>query len=60
MLLDANAWLGHYPFRQVPHTTPEGLLGLMDKHQIETAVVSSLHAVSRSLRFISKTTLWGA
>jgi predicted TIM-barrel fold metal-dependent hydrolase len=45
MLLDANAWLGHYPFRHVPNTTPDGLLGLMDKHQIETAVVSSLHAV---------------
>jgi predicted TIM-barrel fold metal-dependent hydrolase len=45
MLLDANAWLGHYPFRQVPHNTPDGLLGLMDKHQIERAVVSSLHAV---------------
>jgi predicted TIM-barrel fold metal-dependent hydrolase len=45
MLLDANAWLGHYPFRHVPNTTPEGLLGLMDKLQIESAVVSSLHAV---------------
>jgi uncharacterized protein len=45
MLLDANAWLGHYPFRHVEHTTPDGLLGLMDKHQIETAVVSSLHPV---------------
>jgi hypothetical protein len=45
MLLDANAWLGHYPFRQVQNTTPEGLLRLMDKHQIERAVVSSLHAV---------------
>jgi predicted TIM-barrel fold metal-dependent hydrolase len=45
MLLDANAWLGHYPFRQVGNTTPAGLLGLMDKHQIERAVVSSLHAV---------------
>jgi uncharacterized protein len=45
MLLDANAWLGHYPFRQVPNNTPDGLLRLMDKHQIETAVVSSMHAV---------------
>jgi predicted TIM-barrel fold metal-dependent hydrolase len=45
MTLDANAWLGHYPFRSVPNNTPEGLLRLMDKHGIEKAVVSSLQAV---------------
>jgi predicted TIM-barrel fold metal-dependent hydrolase len=45
MLLDANAWLGHYPFRAVPHNTPDGLLRLMDRHGIERAVVSSLHSV---------------
>ncbi len=45
MLLDANAWLGHFPFRHVPHTTPDALLGLIDRHQIERAIVSSLHAV---------------
>ena len=44
-LLDANAWLGHYPFRAVPDNTPEGLLRLMDRHGIEQAVVSSLHSV---------------
>src|SRR3954454_8983070 len=44
-LIDANAWLGHYPFRPVPHHTPDGLLRLMDRHGIERAVVSSLHAV---------------
>jgi predicted TIM-barrel fold metal-dependent hydrolase len=44
-LLDANAWLGHYPFRAVPDTSPEGLLRLMDRHGIERAVVSSLHSV---------------
>jgi uncharacterized protein len=45
MILDANAWLGHYPFRSVPNNTPEGLLLLMDRHGIEKAIVSSLHAV---------------
>jgi predicted TIM-barrel fold metal-dependent hydrolase len=45
MLLDANAWLGHYPFRAVPHTTPDALLRQMDRHGIERAVVSSLHCV---------------
>ena len=44
-LVDANAWLGHYPFRAVPDTTPDGLLRLMDRHGIERAVVSSLHCV---------------
>jgi predicted TIM-barrel fold metal-dependent hydrolase len=44
-LIDANAWLGHYPFRAVPDNTPDGLLRLMDRHGIEQAVVSSLHSV---------------
>ncbi len=44
-LLDANAWLGHYPFRAVPDSTADGLLRLMDRHGIERAVVSSLHSV---------------
>ena len=44
-LIDANAWLGHYPFRAVPDHTPDGLLRLMDRHGIEQAVVSSLHSV---------------
>ncbi|HEV2296796.1 MAG TPA: amidohydrolase family protein [Tepidisphaeraceae bacterium] len=45
MLLDANGWLGHYPFRAVPDNTPEALLRLMDRHGIAQAVVSSLHSV---------------
>jgi hypothetical protein len=45
MICDGNAWLGHFPFRPVPHNTPEGLLRLMDKHGIDKAVVSSLHSV---------------
>src|SRR5262249_25988931 len=45
VILDANAWLGHYPFRAVPHHTPDGLLRLMDRHGIDRAVVASLHAV---------------
>jgi hypothetical protein len=44
-LIDANAWLGHYPFRAVPETTPDALLRLMDRHGIARAVVSSLHSV---------------
>ena len=45
MIIDVNASLGHYPFRQLRHTTAESLLGLMDRNGIDRAVVSSLHAV---------------
>ena len=45
MLLDANGWLGHYPFRAVTDPTPDGLLRRMDRCGIERAVVSSLHCV---------------
>jgi predicted TIM-barrel fold metal-dependent hydrolase len=41
-LLDCNAWLGHYPFRAVPETTPDGLLRLMDRHNIARAVVANV------------------
>jgi predicted TIM-barrel fold metal-dependent hydrolase len=44
-VIDANAWLGHYPFRAVPDNTPDGLLRLMDRYGVEQAVVSSLHSV---------------
>jgi predicted TIM-barrel fold metal-dependent hydrolase len=44
-IIDANAWLGHYPFRAVPDNTTDGLLRLMDRHGIEQAAVSSLHSV---------------
>jgi len=45
MIIDVNAHLGHYPFRQLRHNTPQGLLALMDRHGINKAVVSSLNAV---------------
>lgn len=45
MFLDVNAWVGRWPFRPVPVTTASGLLRQMDRHGIEKAVVSSLHAV---------------
>jgi predicted TIM-barrel fold metal-dependent hydrolase len=44
-LLDANAWLGHYPFRAVGETTADALLRAMDRHGIARAVVGSLHSV---------------
>jgi hypothetical protein len=45
MIIDVNACLGHYPFRQLRVTTAPGLLELMDQNGIERALVSSLHAV---------------
>lgn len=45
MIIDVNAHLGHYPFRKVEFTTAEAMVEHMDAHQIDVAVVSSLHAV---------------
>jgi len=45
MIIDVNACLGHYPFRQLRFNTAEKMIGLMDRNGIERAVVSSLHAV---------------
>jgi len=45
MLIDINAHLGHYPFRQLRYNDTPGLLSLMDRNNIHKAVVSSLHAV---------------
>ena len=41
MLIDVNAHLGPYPFRQIRHHTGEGLLGVMDRNRIDHAVVSA-------------------
>lgn len=41
MLIDINAHLGPYAFRQIRHHTSERLLGLMDRNRIDAAVVSS-------------------
>jgi predicted TIM-barrel fold metal-dependent hydrolase len=41
MLIDINAHLGAYPFRQIRHKTVEGLLGLMRRSGIDHAVVSA-------------------
>lgn len=45
MIIDVNASLGHYPFRQLRHNTVPALLAQMDRAGIARAVVSSLHAV---------------
>jgi len=46
MLIDVNAYLGHFAFRQLRHNTPDGLLRLMDAKGIDKAVVSSAAAIT--------------
>ena len=41
-MIDVNAFLGSYPFRQVPGTSPEDLLRAMARVRIDTAWVSHL------------------
>jgi predicted TIM-barrel fold metal-dependent hydrolase len=46
MIVDVNAYLGHYAFRRLQHNTPNALLRLMDSKGIDRAVVSSLAAIT--------------
>ena len=45
MIIDVNTYIGHWPFRQVLDSTPEGLINLMDKSGIDMACVSNLNAI---------------
>jgi len=45
MIIDANAYLGNWPFRRLRHNTAQGLLALMERHKIDKAVVSSINAI---------------
>ncbi|MFH1918693.1 MAG: amidohydrolase family protein [Planctomycetota bacterium] len=46
MILDMNAYLGHFAFRRLRHNTPDALLRLMDSKGIDRAVVSSAGAIT--------------
>ncbi len=46
MIVDTNAYLGPFAFRQLRHNTADGLLRLMDEKQIDRAMVSSAIAVT--------------
>lgn len=46
MIIDGNAYLGHFAFRQLRHNTGEGLLRLMDRAGIGRAVLSSASAIT--------------
>ena len=45
MRVDVNAFVGAYPFRRVPGTSPDGLLAAMDRVGITEAWVSHLPSV---------------
>jgi predicted TIM-barrel fold metal-dependent hydrolase len=46
MIIDVNAYLGHFAFRRLRHTTADSLLTLMDSRKIDRAVVSSASAIT--------------
>ncbi len=45
MIIDVNAYIGHYPFRKLVARNAQQMVELMDANGIDRAVVSSLHAV---------------
>lgn len=45
MRIDVNAFLGSYPFRRVPGTSPDALLAAMDRTGIDRAWVSHLPGI---------------
>jgi uncharacterized protein len=45
MLLDINAHVGHWPFKQLKHNTCAALLETMNRFNVEISVVSNLNGV---------------
>src|SRR5262245_8580128 len=41
-MIDANAYIGEWPFRAIDYTTPDSLLRKMDAMGVEKAIVSRL------------------
>ncbi len=46
MIIDVNAYLGHFAFRRLRHNTADSLLALMNAKKIDRAVVSSAAAIT--------------
>jgi predicted TIM-barrel fold metal-dependent hydrolase len=46
MMVDVNAYLGHFAFRRLRHNTASALLKLMDEKRIDQAWVSSASAIT--------------
>ncbi len=45
MLIDINAYIGHWPFRQLKYNTCAALLDRMNTFGVNVSVISSLHGV---------------
>src|SRR6185369_6047976 len=45
MRIDVNAFVGAYPYRRVPGTTPESLLAAMDRVAVDEAWVTHLPGI---------------
>lgn len=57
MLIDVNAFFGHWPYWPLPHTSGQDLLRLMDQHGIDRAVVTSLRGLHGDWREANAETL---
>jgi predicted TIM-barrel fold metal-dependent hydrolase len=45
MLLDINAYVGHWPFKQVKYNTCEALLNRMNQFGVEISIISNLNGI---------------
>jgi predicted TIM-barrel fold metal-dependent hydrolase len=45
MLIDSNAYIGHWPFRQIKHNSCKTRLELMDQYGIDLSVISNLNGI---------------
>lgn len=45
MLIDSNAYIGHWPFRQIRHNSCKTRLELMDQYGIDLSVISNLNGI---------------
>lgn len=45
MLLDINAYVGHWPFQQLRYNTCEALLGKMNEYGVDVSVISNLNGI---------------
>ncbi len=45
MLLDINAYVGHWPFKQVKFNTCEALMERMDQFNVDISVISNLNGI---------------
>lgn len=45
MLVDSNAYVGHWPFKHLKYNTCETLLGRMNQYGVEASVLSSLDGI---------------